>query len=217
MQKLQFTVLIPVFNTPAEALMAATMSVSMWRQTPGAYEPYEIILIDDGSRNKPTRDMLGVLGEMPNIHVVRMDENQGTSVALNYGHSMVRTPYVAVMGSQDESHRDRFRLQADYLLAHPEVDVLGGQIFSYLDGDLTRAPLWRSNHPARYTSPRGDCWYVNHGTVMYRQDAVMAVRGYDKQFRRGQDVDLWRRMYAAGKVFHNLPQVLYAWRKDQPK
>ena len=61
--------------------------------------------------------------------------------------------------------------------------------------------------------PIREDWPVNHGTVIYRNSAVMAVGGYNVTYKRGQDVELWKRMRANGSVFRNIEQVLYSYRR----
>jgi hypothetical protein len=48
--------------------------------------------------------------------------------------------------------------------------------------------------------------------VVYRRQAIQAIGGYDPQWRRAQDLDLWERCRAAGLAMHNLPEVLVRYR-----
>ena len=54
---------------------------------------------------------------------------------------------------------------------------------------------------------------MNHGTVIYKNQAVKDVGGYDIDKKRGQDVYLWKKMMEAGKKFHNVSDILYYWRR----
>ena len=46
-------------------------------------------------------------------------------------------------------------------------------------------------------------------------ESVKKAGGYNLCYRRGQDVDLWKRMFNLGMKIHTLPNVLYAWRRDK--
>jgi glycosyltransferase involved in cell wall biosynthesis len=204
---MEFTVLIPVFNTKPDALMEAVSCIV--NQTVKAKK---IIVIDDGSTDPKTFEMLEVINRSPDVHVMFMEVNEGTSGALNRGHLMVNTEWVAIMGSDDVCHPERFAKQVKYLEAHPNVDVIGTQLFSFKADDITRRSIFKSSHQLRPTSIK-DGWIVNHGTVMYRNSAVAKAGGYDLSKRRGQDVDLWRRMWAKGFKFANIQEILYGWRR----
>lgn len=213
---MELTVLIPVFNTEPFALMEAAHSIINQN-----YEhPFKIILIDDASTDPGTKRALKNLELIKNpkrpIEVIRMEKNGGTSAALNAGHFAVDTEYVAIMGSDDISDPKRIGLQMDHLKANKKIDVCGTDLFSFKANDIFRKPIYTSNHPQHPTlSNTLNNWLVNHGTVMYKQSAVMDVGGYDPKVRRGQDVELWGRMARAGKVFYNIKVVMYAWRKYQ--
>ena len=203
------TVLIPIYNTPAEQLIEATMSIL--KQDDGI--EHHIILIDDCSELSETKQAIDFLNKISNrINVAYTDSNSGTSVALNYGHQFVDTEYVAIMGSDDISHASRFRKQIDYLKKHPKVDVLGTNLFSFYNDDIKRTAVFTSNHPEIPDSKKCN-WLVNHGTVVYRNKAVWQVGGYNPAYKRGQDIELWGRMAAKGFIFRNITEVLYAWRK----
>lgn len=209
---MKLTVLIPVYNTGAAHLIEAVDSILNQTQ-PEQRLHHEIILINDGSTEPETKKALTLLSDLYGLTIVDK-ENGGTSSALNAGHSMVKTEYVAIMGSDDISHPDRFKKQIKVLQDHPDTDVLGTNLFAFYDDDITRKPILTTTHKM---FPEGldknKNWLVNHGTVIYRQSAVMSVGGYNEKIGRGQDVDLWKRMKAADLRFRNVTEVLYAWRR----
>jgi glycosyltransferase involved in cell wall biosynthesis len=206
---MKLTVLIPVYNTGAAHLIEAVNSIinqdDKWA--------HRIILVDDGSENPHTLRAEDFLCMFPCVEVHRLEKNQGTSVALNEGHKLVNTEFVAIMGSDDISHHSRFRKQIQYLKDHPEVDVVGTNLFSFNNSDLRRSSIFTSKHP-EVPETEGN-WVVNHGTVIYRNSAVLAAGGYNPNYRRAQDVELWGRMLKKGFCFRNITEVLYAWRKNK--
>jgi glycosyltransferase involved in cell wall biosynthesis len=204
-----FTVLIPVFNTDPAHLYEAVRSIL--NQT--IDQKFKIVVVDDGSTQISTITAINAL-RSSNIVIRRLDENGGTSVALNHGHACIDSEYIAIMGSDDISDRNRLASQVDFLKKRPDIDVLGTNLFSFKDNDIYRKPTWISKHaetPSLKTSSYG--FLVNHGTVMYKNKSVLDVGGYDVKFKRAQDVNLWSRMAKAGKKFANISPVLYAWRR----
>lgn len=204
---IDFSVLIPVYNTRPEHLLEAVTSVL--NQT--IKQKYNVVLVDDGSTNQGTLIALQYLRTFPQIKVFTLPENQGTSAALNKGHELIESEYIAIMGADDISHKERFLFQTIYLQKHPYVDVLGCNLSSFLNDDIQRKLKFTSQHPAIPVKGKG--WQTNHGTVIYKNQAVKDLGGYNLQYRRGQDIELWNRMMAAGKVFRNLHDNLYLWRK----
>lgn len=196
------TVLIPYYNTRPEHFAEALYSIL--NQT---YRNFSVIIIDDGS-DVPL-DISNIKSDIP-IKLIRIENNQGTAAALNEGHKHVQTDFVAIMGSDDYSHPERFKIQMEYLANNPGVDVLGTNLFAYWNCDMWRKPIFTTDH--KHIPIRED-WPVNHGTVIYRNSAVMAVGGYNVTYKRGQDVELWKRMRANGSVFRNIEQVLYSYRR----
>lgn len=205
---LKFDVLIPVFNTPPAHLMEAVDSIK--NQT---LKANQIILVDDGSTSQATLAVLKALEKT--CKIVTLEVNQGTAVALNIGHGHCECEWIAIMGSDDICDPQRFALQAEYINAHPETDVIGTNLYSFYDNDPKRSRIYHTQHAEKPPlRPSGNVyWLVNHGTVMYRKSKVLAVGGYTPALRRAQDVDLWSKLYKAGAVFRNITAVLYGWRK----
>lgn len=208
---MKLTCIIPVYNTRPDHLIECVYSIL--KQDDGI--DHDIIIVDDGSENHETLMALKFLLSISRrIKLITLSVNSGTAVALNKGHEHCETEFIAIMGSQDVSDLSRFRVQREYLMLNTEVDVIGTNLFSYMEKDITRKSIFTSSHREKPPTNAGN-WVVNHGTVVYRKSAVDSVGGYNGAYRRAQDVELWGRMMAAGFKFANITQVLYAWRKDK--
>lgn len=212
---MKFDVIIPVYNTRPDELLEAAASIA----NQSGNHVNSIIIGDDCSTNEDTLEAIMLLGLMFKkkdcgfpIYVFKHSENKGISAVLNAALQVCATEYVARMDSSDISHPKRLKMQSEYLEQHPDVDVLGTNLFSFYSDNIYRNPIFTSSHPED-PSEKQDNWLVNHGTVVYRKSAVLAVGGYNESLRRRQDIDLWRIMRKHGYVFRNLTDVLYAWRK----
>lgn len=211
MKKIDFTVLIPVYNTPPEQLIECVYSLCPANQS--IEQEYKIVIIDDGSCEIGTCDALEFLKRSLDVKVHHFPQNKGVSAALNKGHELIDTEYIALSGSSDISFTERFKIQTDHLLENPDIDVLGTNLFSFSNSDYNRKPIYTSTHAYETTlKERSEGWLTNHGTVIYKNQSVKDVGGY-KIPGRSQDVDLWKRMAISGKKIRTLKQVLYAWRK----
>lgn len=203
---MQFTVLIPVYNTPANHLQECWQSIQ--NQT---VKPTEVIFIDDGSTDSLTIYWLDDMLKSGQAIVKTLDKNYGVSHALNVGHGICNTEWIALHGSDDVSHKNRFERQLFELSIRPNYDVIGTQLEAFWDSDPKRKRILRTNHKTFPKAANG--WHVNHGTVIYRNSKVKEIGGYNIELRRGQDIDLFNRMILAGHKFYNLHDILYKWRR----
>lgn len=145
------------------------------------------------------------------FHIINHKCNLGTSAALNTGHEYIQSEYIAIQGSDDVSTPDRFKRQCDFLERRKDVDVLGAQLMIFWDHDPKRKSIFLSKHGSHPKPGKG--WQTNHGTVMYRNQAVKDVGGYDVERRRAQDVWLFKKLMEKGYKFQNLSECLYHWRR----
>lgn len=212
---IDFTVLMPVYNTIGTALLDAVES--LFKQT--INQGFEILIVDDGSTAADTYNALNFLQNNPRITVVTCPENKGTSNALNIGHDLIKTEWIAIMGSDDISKPERFEKQVSHLLQNPDIDVLGTNLSCfYHENNKDKITFYSTKKPyAETLDVQTYGWLTNHGTVMYKNQSVKDVGGYDVAFARGQDVDLWKRMYNAGKIIRTLEDNLYLWRRFRNK
>lgn len=210
MNKVDFTVLIPVYNTNSEALTEAVDSILSQK----CGQEFEVLIVDDGSNDQSTLLTLKMLNLIKNVTVVTCPENKGTSNALNIGHDLIKTEWIALSGADDISLPGRFKKQIDHLIEYPDIDVLGTNLYSFKHADKARPSIYTTKKPYYETlADQSYGWLTNHGTVFYKNQSVKDVGGYDLGYKRGQDVNLWTRMFNAGKKIRTLPDVLYAWRK----
>ena len=98
-------------------------------------KPLEIVLVQDG----PVPDELTSLlqeyeGKYPSVmHIIRLERNGGLGNALKLGVENAKYDICARMDSDDICLPDRFEKQLAYLEAHPECDIVGGQMTEFID------------------------------------------------------------------------------------
>jgi glycosyltransferase involved in cell wall biosynthesis len=204
---MKLDILIPVYNTKADHLFESVFSVI--RQI--NKRKHRVILLDDASNEDETLFALDALEKY--CKVIHFDSNEGTAAVLNRGHEIVESDWVGIVGSDDVCAPEKFPMQISYLKKNPEVDVLGTNLYAFNDGDIRRRSLFTSDHDENPDLTNEKNWFVNHGTVIYRQEAVMSVGGYNEEYRRRQDIELWLRMAKEGYQFRNVVDCLYAWRR----
>jgi glycosyltransferase involved in cell wall biosynthesis len=203
------SILMPVFDTAAEYLSECWDSIR--EQT---FREWELVMVDDGSRNVETIAQIDRIARDPRVVLIRVDENRGISDALNVGLSKCRADLVARMDADDTMLPTRLQRQVAYMRAHPDVTVLGTQMQEIAD-----PPVLSPRHPEQVTDEyienqrnTSAIWFLNHPTVMLRRCEVMNLGGYP-EYRVAQDLGLWLKVLRAGLKIHNLPSVELNYRR----
>lgn len=172
-------------------------------------KPTEIVLVQDG----PVPDGLSsLLSEYeikyPEVmHIIRLEKNSGLGNALKLGVENAKCEIIARMDSDDICMPDRFEKLLAYLEAHPECDIVGGQMTEFIDTPdniVGKRDVPLSNDEI-YEFMKSRC-ALNHVTVMFRKQAVLNVGNYQDWFWN-EDYYLWVRMMMAGCKFANIPDV----------
>ncbi len=206
------SVLLPVHDA------AGTLGESLASLAAQDVDDFEIVLVDDGSRDGSAA-LARDLWPDERLRVVSPGR-VGLVAALNVGLASCRAPLVARMDADDRADSRRLRLQAELLDGRPEVGIVGSQVRCFASAGVAdgyrRYETWINGlvtHEAMVReifveSPRA------HPSVMMRRELVAALGGYHD---RGwpEDYDLWLRAVRAGARLAKVPEVLLEWR-DEP-
>lgn len=172
-------------------------------------KPNEIVLVQDGP---VPYDLSRLLLEYKDkygdiLNVIKLEKNGGLGNALKLGVENAKYDICARMDSDDICLPDRFEKQLAYLEAHPECDIVGGQMTEFIDTPdniVGRREVPLSNEEI-YSFMKSRC-ALNHVTVMFRKQAVLKVGNYQDWFWN-EDYYLWVRMMMAKCQFANIPVV----------
>jgi len=201
------SVLMSVYNTPAQYLRAAVESVLA--QT---LSDFEFIVIDDGSTDGSPEILREFATREPRIRLT-VRPNKGLTATLNEAIAMSRGEFLARMDCDDVSEPDRFERQLAFLSADPSLVCAGGH-FALIDEKgrlLTRLRPPSDDASIQDLLLRGHT-AICHPAAMMRRDAVEKVGGYDPYFKTTQDLDLWLRLGEVGKL-GNVPEVVLRFRQ----
>lgn len=140
------------------------------------------------------------------IRTVSSSVNQGLGPALNQAISVAKGDFLARADADDYSMPDRLRVQVEYMMAHPDIDVVGCLMEeAFEDGARIRTcmPTTHEECVAEFVR-RGP---IHHPTAVFRRRFFEKAGLYSGE--RCDDSALWLAGIKAGCRFGNVDRVLY--------
>jgi glycosyltransferase involved in cell wall biosynthesis len=95
------------------------------------YIPDEILLIVDGAIDEFLLESIKNWQQVLPLKIYSLKVNMGLAYVLNYGLGLCRSDWVFRMDMDDVCSKDRFQKQRDFIIANPEIDILGGNILCF--------------------------------------------------------------------------------------
>lgn len=216
MKQPKVIVLLPVYRKDSPVYLRLAVD-SMLAQT---YEPLHILLCIDGPIEGDLEQCVQGYASDPRITILPFAENRGLAMTLN---DMIRWAqaqgysYFARMDADDISLPNRIQLQMDYLLSHPDVDVVGGATNEIDENGHDRN---KENHYPltpeecyRYFAKRNP---LAHPAVIIRQSFFdKAGCLYRPEYRQNQDTMLWFDGFKKGVKIANIPDIILNFRVNK--
>ena len=178
------------------------------------YGDFELLICDDCSSDDTCQIIEDYKTKDKRIVLIKNNVNYGLATSLNNCVQIASGKYIARMDDDDVSHPERFEVQNEFLDSHPEFAIVGscrrtfdnqGVWNTYgIGGELTKEDIIKCN-------------IFTHPTVMMRKEALVDSGMYTVSERtmRGQDFDLWCKMYAHGYKGYVLPDILFDYFEDR--
>jgi glycosyltransferase involved in cell wall biosynthesis len=175
--------------------------------------PDELLVVEDGPLGERLTAVLdGFAATHPGLlRRVALPVNQGCGAALAVGVREAHGELIARMDSDDVALPVRLEVQLRHQ-AETGYDLVGGSMLEF-EGDednvvgVRRLP-GAHDDILRYARTRTP---VNHPTVLFRRDAVLAAGNY-VALGQVEDYDLWARMLARGSRMANVEEPLVLFR-----
>lgn len=171
------------------------------------FKDWELVVCDDCSTDSTYEVISNLAEEDSRIVVIKNEQNCRLAATLNHCLQHARGKYIARMDSDDICMPDRLSAQVNCLDEHPDFAVVGGGVLLYDEA---------GDHEILLSPEFPDVKYMYrhipffHPTIMMRREIYEALDGYvvAKRTRRGQDMDMWFRFFAAGYKGYNLQRVV---------
>jgi glycosyltransferase involved in cell wall biosynthesis len=188
------SVVIPCYNQ-ARFLGEAVQSVLSQ-----GYTDFEIIVVDDGSKDGTEEVASGYAKEDSRVRLIRQ-ENRGLAGARNRGLAEAGGEYVVFLDSDDRLIEEALEVGVRELEAHPGCAFVSG-ICRKITADGSIVPGWeqfRVRDDPYLELLRSCPIYVP--AVMYRRSVFDAVGDFDTSYRAAEDYDLYYRILERYPVY----------------
>lgn len=203
----QISVIMPFYNAGRYLTAAAE---SILAQT---HRDFEFILLDDGSTDDSRPIAEGFAKRDSRVRLISR-ANAGFTKSLNECLALARGEFIARMDGDDVSLPHRFEYQTAFLEKHRDCVLIGTQVM-LIDADgaeLCPMSGLSLQHDAIDHALIHRGWPIVHPSVIMRADAVRAVGGYNNQYLRAQDHDLFLKLAERGQLA-NHQRILFKYRK----
>lgn len=191
------SVVIPCYN---DGLYIEEAIESVKAQT---YGDIEIIVVDDGSTDKRTLD---VLESFDDEIIVLHSANKGPAAARNLGVRKACGTYILPLDADDKIDKTYIQKAVDIIETDPNI----GAVYCYgeLFGDANGRWLLRD-----YSFEEMIIDNIVFVTALYRKDDWKKVGGYSECFKHGiEDYDYWLSILELGKEIYQIKETLFYYR-----
>ncbi len=190
--KLEVSVIIPVHN--CEAYIGEAIE-SVLRQS---FRGFEIIVVDDGSSDRSAE----IAASYPDVRLVRR-AYEGVSAARNCGIMEAEADLIAFLDADDLYRDDKLKLQTDYMVAHPECDVVFSDYRNFSDIPEERMSERQKAEMSVYVQ---QCLPA----ACIRKELFMTYGLFDTSYPYGEDTEFFMRLAIRRVDFsHRIDKVLY--------
>ena len=207
-EKVETSIVIPAYNS--EKFLSRAVISALTQDTSVGYE---VIIVDDGGRERARDTLDSLVLKDPRISLFRK-ENEGLIKAFNLGVLLSRGVYIIRLDADDELLPEAVEVITDYFRKNPKASYV------YTDGYWV-GPLqgweWEKHSPVpldkrKYVNP----WikrefnletlfnemYLGHARA-YRKEAFIKVGGFDPRWKySAEDWDLALKISEIGEIHH---------------
>lgn len=174
-----------------------------------------VVIVDDPTREDSIAlfDAYRSRDSRVRVHVNRA--NLGVWPSYNQGVRLCRGHFIAIQDADDVSLPTRLETLHRFMIAHPDVDVVGCGL-TYVDGTTLRPLLVRRYPEDAGTAIRRYC-PIAHATTLRKADLHARFGYYDESsdVRHAADYELWFRWYLQGVRMANISDVLYEYHQSR--
>jgi glycosyltransferase EpsE len=190
-----------------------TLADSLYSIINQTYTDWELIMCDDCSTDKTYTVAKEFADKYGNIVLIKNEQNMGLAFSLNKCLEVAKGQYIARTDGDDICLQERFQVQVDFLNNNPHYHIVGSSVILY-DETGDKAIRHTIETPSKYDLVKGVPFI--HPTIMMRKEIYDILGGYtvSKRTKRGQDADLWYKLFAQGFKGYNIQMPLLKYHES---
>ena len=202
---LKFSVVVPLYHTPAKFLKDLVRSM-MYQ----SYANWELCLVNASPEDVHLTSLLENWAMRDKrIRVIRLEKNLGIAQNTNAGIAASTGEFIAFLDHDDFLEPDALFCYADALNKDKTIDVF------YSDEDKTDEYAAHYFYPHFKSDFNIDLLHANNYMCHFlavRKSLVDTVGGLNEKFDGAQDYDFVLRLTEHTKKIYHCPRILYHWR-----
>lgn len=178
------------------------------------FQQWEFIICDDGSTDG-TLSILEQIAKEDGRFVILHNENScGLALSLNKCIEIAKSNILARQDADDTSLPNRFEIQYNYVIAHPEYAIIGTSWYNVDEKGRVLSEKHPLKEPSALDQVKGGSYM--HPSWMMFKDQLSKVGFYtaNKYTMRNQDYHLVMKVLGAGMKLHNMDECLYNYTAD---
>jgi len=172
------------------------------------YPNVRIIIVNDASTDPRTLDILNSITH-PRVTVFHNTENLRPSGTRNRGIFEAHGKYILPLDADDKIGASYVQKAVDIMESDPSVGVVycKGELFGLESGPWDLPP---------YSLEMMMLNNVVFVTALFLRDDWEMIGGYSDEFKEGyEDYDFWLSILELGRRIHQIPEVLFYYRKKE--
>jgi glycosyltransferase involved in cell wall biosynthesis len=180
---MNISVVIPTYNRARTILRTVN---SVLNQT---LQPFEIIIVDDGSSD----ETVSILEAVKELKIISQ-ANKGVSAARNIGIGQAKGMWIALLDSDDEWVPDYLAKQVGFARANPELEIFQSEEIWIRNGKRVNPRLKYQKQGGWIFKACLPLCIVAPSAVLFKKELWQKIGGFDESFPVCEDYDLWLRI-----------------------
>jgi len=195
------SVIVPIYNDTRFLREALNSIVQQ------SYKEFEIILVDDYSKNKEQIEIIG--NEYKNeckITFKRNERNLGLAATRNVGIRAANGEFICFLDADDVFAPDKLRIQTEILDKNTDIDITFSDEYVIRDNEKVNIPqqfpYGFELDKKKLVNAFAQRSFIAVFTVMLRS-SVLKQKMFNEQLKWNEDDDLWFRVFLNGNGIYS--------------
>ena len=175
-------------------------------------EDFELIIINDASTDGTLAIAEKLAAKDPRIIIRSNRRNLGIAESSNFGFSIAKGEFIAIMDADDVALRERFDLQVSLLEENPKIGVVGASMYTFSGLSKREVRLARTENIRKILIKENT---IHNPTAMFRSELLQnGIFQCKKRYRYTHDYEFYTRL-SIQTEFANISTPLLIYRDNK--